>query len=388
MIACGSFSRRNVIHASLRAQALDRSSKSRPGPVERARRDDVADARAGPFVAVLAREVRPGEPADALPSASARRRRARARRDGDARDDGRRDRGCGRDTARLDRSSSTASRACCSRRAARSRRPRARSARSAAALSARISIVAAVEAGQCARDRCRPRPRSPGSRLAWTAIGSPPRPARAFSGTSCTGFQPVGSAGRGRRAALVHPRRVRGRRDVHVVNGEDLDRPVDVVRRIGSGRPIGDAVATRAELGQPQRERDDATIVGLDDHLKRDDLIARARDMDHMSVPRRIVAPAGWFLASRSIFSPSLTAQTRRTPASASIASRAIATARAISVTWRPTPPALSRCAMASDLQSGAVWVIFCPRGRPTRRSSRFAPAHATGCDRDKGTHA
>ena len=31
--------------------------------------------------------------------------------------------------------------------------------------------------------------------LGATAIGNPPRPARAFSGTSCTGFHPVGSAG-------------------------------------------------------------------------------------------------------------------------------------------------------------------------------------------------
>ena len=100
-------------------------------------------------------------------------------------------------------------------------------------------------------------------------------------------------SGCSRRALFVHPRRVRGHRHVHVVNGEDLDRSIDVVRGIVSGRPVGDAVATRAELGQSQRELIDATIIGVDDHLKRHDLIARARDMDHMSVPRRIVAAGG-----------------------------------------------------------------------------------------------
>ena len=80
---------------------------------------------------------------------------------------------------------------------------------------------------------------------------------------------------------------------MHVVNGENLDRSIDVVRGIVGGWPVGDAVATRAELGQPQRELIDATIIGFDNHLKRHDLIARARNMDHMSVPRRIVAAGG-----------------------------------------------------------------------------------------------
>ena len=55
--------------------------------------------------------------------------------------------------------------------------------------------------------------------------------ARAFSGTSCTGFHPVGSGGAAGEPRLVDPRRVRGVGDVHVVRGEDLDRPVHVIGR-------------------------------------------------------------------------------------------------------------------------------------------------------------
>ena len=75
---------------------------------------------------------------------------------------------------------------------------------------------------------------------------------------------------------------------------------------------------SRAETSDGRRSRQlaHAARVGFDDDLKRNDLVAGAKDANRASVPRRSCArSAGWFRASRSTFSPSLTAQTRRTPA-------------------------------------------------------------------------
>jgi hypothetical protein len=97
---------------------------------------------------------------------------------------------------------------------------------------------------------------------------------------------PARRIGRRRRGIpVVHPRRMRRRRDLHVVDGEDLDRPVDELARIERRRQIDDAIVAGGELGETHRELADPAGVRFDDHLEGDDLVAGAEDLDGFAVP-------------------------------------------------------------------------------------------------------
>jgi len=72
---------------------------------------------------------------------------------------------------------------------------------------------------------------------------------------------------------------------VQVVLEEDLDRTVHRVGGIGCRRAIRDPIAGRLQFRKPHGECLDAARIPLDDHLKRDDLVARAKNADDASVP-------------------------------------------------------------------------------------------------------
>ena len=64
-------------------------------------------------------------------------------------------------------------------------------------------------------------------------------------------------------------------------------------------------------------------VVGFDDDLEREDLVARAEEAHRLAVPRRVArAQRDGQRASRSTFSPSFTAQTCLTSADAGEATR------------------------------------------------------------------
>ena len=183
---------------------------------------------------------------------------------------------------------------------------------------------------------------------------------RAFSGTSCTGFQPSGSAGAaGEPGSKTHDA-CDGDRHVHVVHGEDLDRTVH--RSRWDRRPVR---GRRSDCRQ-RRTRARATSPTAIE-------CPRRRRRRSPGTPRSRCAPrtrarcrcarrhcgAGSARLSRLILSPSPTAQTVRMPAAAGDAQRTV-----------------SRIVARARIMAGA------PSGRP----AAGGPSHGTTGDRVAGT--
>ena len=347
----------------LRAQAFGRSSNSLPGPVERAGREHVAHPLARTFVTMGLGEVRTREPVPRPQAASSRRTRGPAPPGSGARSGGTRRRDCARDTARADALGNRPSRACCSRRAARSRAPRARRAPGGSRRRRR---------SRSSRDRCRPRARRRDVDLdpdRLVLVGADGNGQAAAARRACSRAPAARASSRSDRRAL---RPTRGR--TPRTHATACPRACSARRRSGSGRPtvsvgsdagapVRDALVRRhavpaaAPTGVPMPAPSASTITWNGQHL-----VARADQADGPAVPRRVAQRSqGGRALSRSTFSPSLTAQIRRTPAMASVGqsrqrhARRLVRARspALDVCWLPrTPRGTAADAALQDLRA------------------------------------